>query len=298
MIDMKNFLKTLKKINLKESFNMRKELLVLFTLLIMSGVNAMEIKEVFNYQNYGFNVPSEDLAIGQTFKIVDIDPQVDIPANLYDLTNNIWAEKIQPNTATFKVVSTRCAKLERSSPEQQLTDTEIVILQEIIEAIQNNNITKLGNIFRKIPTIEIITIMQSSKACAFIGKALSIANPKTQSAYDGARLFLETKNYIQLLDHTISEEQILQKVLITLIESESEEYFLALRWLIEQENVKDVTGEALERAIQLGFFQKAVFLTKYGAKITKKARELARGRANPPESDKRFVKLLQKFQTH
>jgi hypothetical protein len=76
---------------------MKKQLLLLFSFIaIANSINGMQFfpPKTFNYQTYGFNVPTQDLAVGQPFMITDIPVDVSSQPILIDDTGQVWAQKI------------------------------------------------------------------------------------------------------------------------------------------------------------------------------------------------------------
>lgn len=120
--------------------------------------------------------------------------------------------------------------------------------------------------------------------CAFLAIAHG-ANAMQKLAND----ITYYRNQIIQNNSALSEEEISQRLLLDLVRRKSNDL---IEFLLKQ-GVKEKTGKAVEIALYLGFYTTAQLLLEYGAPITDKAWEIAKGWLE--KHDDRFILLIHEY---
>jgi hypothetical protein len=141
-----------------------------------------------------------------------------------------------------------------------VTDDEIIfVYQSIISGVKNNDIDAIETNFRKLPTGEYSDHIQELVASISdeLNTAWAMAKPATQIAAIRANLKRE--------DPSLSGVKLEQKLLVSLVEIPAPASLSAIEWLIKEEKIKDITGRALNTAVETKNYDTVELLIKNNA---------------------------------
>ncbi len=306
---------------------MKKQLIVMaITLIITTSINAMQGQKSIAYNDqYKFDVYKyltakdlNDLKPGKTFTLTNVDKfaKPGSPQELRDANGNVWAKKTgafftgtsNRGSETWNIISTPAITAGRT-PAVAPRETEAAVVKtavqppsEALGKAKNNEeilLTYKGIIdsFKKSDARALIRNLDrmpekiSNEAEEYMKKS-GITNDQLMEALIAASPEMQVTffKYITKDDNPGASDAEVSRIVLRKA-MQDKKMLPSIKWLIEKEKVKDITGEVLNAAVKNNFYEAAQLLVDNGAKITDETRAQA-ARMAKYDGDNRYQKLL------